>query len=362
LLLEHLSWSCQRFVKFFIAAKNAEFLALEWDLTGVSMSLISLDQTDLHYSIELCFAGAACDLRTNSSELARVLEDLSILTADTAPGGFDMRVRVDEASDEAAGEPHFRGLRHVVTACFGRSNVFVFDILRRTVSASVSGILARDDCFWKEKLIPITLGVLGAAMGLVPVHCACLEWEGDGLLIAGVSGAGKSTLSVALSKVSFNYVSDDWTYISRRQDGIVAHGTSAPVKLLPDAVGHFPGLQEHRLQRSMNGELAYEVDIAEAFGARVERGCVPRWLVFLERSQEAGSVFTPMSSAEARRYVNSSVERLPAQLFEAVAMRTQTIQQVALLPSWRFRYGGTPQFAAQELREFVLHRQQEIYV
>jgi hypothetical protein len=326
------------------------------------MSSISIDQTDLHYSMELCFAGAACDLRTNSSELAKVLEDLSISTGDTVSSGFEMRVVVDESSDEGAGEPHFRGLHHVVTASFGRSNVFVFDILRRTVSAGVSAAIARDDRFWKEKLIPITLGVLGSAMGLVPVHCACLELDGDGLLIAGVSGAGKSTLSVALSEGGFNYVSDDWTYISQRRGGIVAHGTSAPVKLLPDAVEHFHSLRRHSLQRSMNGELAYEVDIADAFGARVERACEPRWLIFLERTQGAGAVFTPISSTEARSYVNSSVERLPPQLYEAVAMREQTIERVGLLPGWRFRYGGTPQFAAKELREFVLHRRQEIYV
>jgi hypothetical protein len=199
-------------------------------------------------------------------------------------------------------------------------------------------------------------------MGLVPVHCACLELDGDGLLIAGVSGAGKSTLSVALSEGGFNYVSDDWTYISRRHDGIVAHGTSAPVKLLPDAVEHFRTLLGYRLRKSMNGELAYEVDIAEAFGARVERACEPRWLIFLERTQEGGADFTPMPSAEARSYLNSSVERLPPQLREAVAMREQTIEQVARLPSWRFRYGGTPQFAATELRRFVVHRKQEIYV
>src|SRR5260370_9240785 len=147
------------------------------------MSFLSIDQTDLHHSIELCFAGAACDLRTNSSDLARVLEDISISTADTVPSGFDMRVVVDEASDEAAGEPHFRGLHHVVTASFGRSNVFVFDILRRTLSASVSAAIARDGPFWKGKLIPITLGVLGARIGLVPVHFAFLECVGDGLLI-----------------------------------------------------------------------------------------------------------------------------------------------------------------------------------
>jgi hypothetical protein len=326
------------------------------------MSVISIDQAALPYSMELCFAGAACSLRTNSFQLARVLKGLSISTDDAVPSGYDMRVVVDEASDKAAGEPHFRGLHHVVTASFGASNVFVFDILRRTLSASVSAAIARDDRFWREKLIPITLGVLGSAMGLVPVHCACLELQGNGLLIAGVSGAGKSTLSVALSRNGFNYVSDDWTYLSRLGDGIVAHGTSAPVKLLPDAVEHFKNLQRCSLQRSMNGELAYEVDIIETFGAQVERACEPQWLIFLERRQRAGATFTRLSSAETRRYISSSVERLPLQLNEAVAMRQQTIESVALLPCWRFQYGGTPQFAAKELREFVVYRRQEIYV
>jgi hypothetical protein len=326
------------------------------------MSFRYIDQTDLHYSMKLCFAGAACDLRTNSSELVRVLEGLSASTGGTVLTGFKMRLVVDESSDEAAGEPHFRGLHHVVMASFGRSNVFVFDILRRTLSAGVSAAVVRDSSFWKEKLIPITLGVLGSAMGLVPVHCACLELNGDGLLIAGASGAGKSTLSVALSEDGFNYVSDDWTYISRLHDGIVAHGTSAPVKLLPDAVEHFRSLQRLSLQTSMNGELAYEVDIAEAFAVRVERACEPRWLILLERTEGTAAVFTPMSSADARRYVNSSVERLPPQLYEAAAMREQTIESVAMLPSWHFQYGGTPQFAAKELREFVVHRRQEIYV
>ena len=324
------------------------------------MTLITIDQIDLRYSTKLCFAGAACYLHTNHSDLVKVLANLSISKVDSMPTGFRVRIVVDESSDEAAGEPHFRGMRHIVTASFGRSNVFVFDILRRTLSASVSAVVARDDRFWKEKLIPISLGVLGSAMGLVPVHCACLELDGDGLLIAGASGAGKSTLSVALSEDGFNYVADDWTYISRRPDGIVAHGTSAPVKLLPDAVNHFRCLQRHALQRSMNGELAYEVDIAEDFGARVERTCEPRWIIFLERSSEAGAAFNPMSSSEARNYMNFSVEKLPLQLREAVAMREQTIKQVAELPSWRFQYGGTPQFAAKKLREFVAHRRLEI--
>jgi hypothetical protein len=329
-------------------------------LTGVSMSLISIDQNARPHSRSLCFAGATCDLRTNSPELAAVMERLSISPDNVGPSGFTMRVVVNESSYEPVGEPHFRGLHHVVTASFGRSNVFVFDILRRTLGASVSAAVARDDRFWKEKLIPIALGVLGAAMGLVPVHCACLELEGDGLLVAGASGAGKSTLSVALSGSGFNYVSDDWTYISQCRGGIVAHGTSAPVKLLPDAVKHFKPLQGHNLRRSMNGELAYEVNIAESFGAQIQRECEPRWLIFLERTHRTGAEFTPVSTAEARSYINSSIETLPPQLCEAAAMRKRTVESVAVLPGWLFRYGGTPQFAAQELREFVAHRRQEV--
>jgi hypothetical protein len=180
-------------------------------------------------------------------------------------------------------------------------------------------------------------------------------------LIAGISGAGKSTLSVALSKGGFNYVSDDWTYLSQQKGKLVAHGTSAPVKLLPDAVNHFRTLQSCSLQTSMNGELAYEVDIAETFGARTEQGCEPRWLVFLERTSHPGGDFTPMSPAAARTYLNSNVERLPMQLSEAEATRKQIIEKVSQLPSWRFSYGGTPQFGTEQLREFIALRRREVY-
>ncbi len=325
------------------------------------MLFTSIDETTLLHQGSLCFAGATCDLHTNSVGLAGLLEFLSTVTRPSGLSHFTMRIFVDESRYETAGEAHFRGLHHVVTASFGQSNMFVFDILRRTVSARISGVAAADSRFWREKLIPITLGVLGAAMGLVPVHCACLETDGHGLLIAGVSGAGKSTLSVALAEAGLSYVSDDWTYISQRSNGIVAHGTSAPVKLLPDATAHFHNLQSHSLQRSMNGELAYEINVAESFGARMKRTCEPRWLIFLQRMDRAGVELTPLSGVEARSYVSSSVERLPVQLREASALREQTIERVAELPCWRFRYGGTPQFAALELLKFVATRREEIY-
>jgi hypothetical protein len=272
---------------------------------GAPMLLVSIDQITLLHSRTLSFAGAGCDLNTNSFDLACVLESLSNSPADQADSSqFIMRIVVDETLTEGMTSPHFRGLHHIVTASFGGGNIFVFDVLRRTLSATVSRTVARNYRFWREKLIPIALGVLGAAIGLVPVHCACLESGGDGLLIAGISGAGKSTLSVALSQAGLHYVSDDWTYVSQQHGKIVAYGTSAPVKLLPDATKHFPELDRHTPHISMNGELAYEVDVPEAFGAKVEHGCKPRWLIFLERVQR------PFDTVEHRSLLQNDLESL----------------------------------------------------
>jgi hypothetical protein len=320
------------------------------------MKVVLIDKTDLAHRRNLCFGGAMCDLHTNSIGLAGILEGLAGAVDDEGVSKFCMQVVVNNDAREPAGSPHFRGLHHLVTASFGNGNVFLFDLLRRKLSASISATLANDSLFSKEKLIPIALGVLGASMGLVPVHCACLSWNGEGLLVAGMSGAGKSTLSVALAQAGFSYVSDDWTYMSCLRGAVVAHGTSAPVKLLPDAVRHFGGLNRHALRVSMNGELAYEVDVMQTFGGFVERGCEPRWLIFLERMQQPGRELTPMSSMATRRYIEASVERLPAELSEATRLRTQMIDNIARLPCWSFRYGGPPGFAAECLREFVVAR------
>jgi hypothetical protein len=142
----------------------------------------------------------------------------------------------------------------------------------------------------------------------------------------------------------------------------VAHGTTAPVKLLPDAGRPFKELAEHSPHISMNGELAYEVDISETFGVVVESGCESRWLIFLERTSHLGSEFAKLSSVEARNYLISNVEKLPPQLTAAARKRDLVIDHISALPCWIFRYGGTPQFVSEQLLRFVASQRQEEHV
>ena len=67
-----------------------------------------------------------------------------------------------------------------------------------------------------------------------------------------------------------------------------------------------------------------------------------------------------MSPGHARLGFHASVERLPDQLAEAIAVRSQIIEQITCLPSWKFRYGGTPQFAAEEILGFVSNQRDPV--
>jgi hypothetical protein len=318
------------------------------------MRYLVIDNQNLPYTGILEIAGSSCSLRTNSLELASTLCSWCRGRKEHNAAGFSLRVVVSQAKDDRATPPHFRGLDHIVIATFGGSNVFMFDLFRREISATVSAETARTASFWADTLFPIAVGVLGPAIGILPLHAACLEVSGNGILIAGASGVGKSTLAVALAQIGPNYLSDDWTYIGNDRHGLLAHGVGASAKLLPDAIQHFPELARFQLSVALNGELAYLLSASEAFPAKSVRSCVPRWFVFLERTSGSGCEISPIPAEQTRCYVDSSVEPLPSTLGAAALNRKKIIARLARLPSWRLRYGGTPQFAAQELSRFVL--------
>jgi hypothetical protein len=310
-------------------------------------------------NIELSFslAGAGCVLRTNFPALAENIERSAGKWLENAV--CELHVEVDADDPSPLGPAHFRGMHHVIVASFGVANVFVFDLLRRIATAKVSGAVASDAAFWHRALLPIAAGNFGATIGLLPLHSACLSRKGDGMLIAGESGAGKSTLAVAMAQRDFDYISDDWTYCTATAGSLVVHGMAARVKLLPNAVHHFPLLQNHNTHISMNGERAFEVRADEVFGARLRKQCTPRMLVFYHRTAEPSSRFTPLDSAAARLYMERNVERLPSQLAEAAATRSALMDTVAGLPCWKFECGGMPGFIAQQLETFFTAQQKE---
>jgi HPr Serine kinase C-terminal domain len=303
---------------------------------------------------DFLIAGTCCHLSTNSHDLLRAVGRGLPIPKQNDALSFEMNIIVDSALDSTSEHPaHFRGLRHLVFAILPPRSFLTYDLLRRRVHGVLSTAAARDDSFCKSLLLPITLGVLGTHLGVVPLHCACLERNGRGFLVAGVSGAGKSTLAAALAQRGFAFISDDWTYVSREQSTLVAHGLSAPIKLLPDAVRFFPELGQFSPRRALNGELAYEIDPTHSIGFTVKDIANPLSIFFLERASTLGCHIVPCQSQYVRDFFEKNAERLPDDFTEAKTIRSSIIRSLSAFPSWILRTGESPRKTAEAVDQFL---------
>ena len=308
----------------------------------------------LPFHTEFSLAGTRCLLSTNSHELLRLSRPWQSIRVRPDAGCFRMSILEEASFTSHSPKPsHFRGLSHLVFALLEPHGFLTFDLLRRNLFGVVSPAAARDSHFWNVQLLPISLGLLGTVVGVAPLHCACLDRDGGGLMVAGDSGAGKSTLTAALAKKGFAVVSDDWTYVSYRPGQLVAHGMYAPIKLLPDSIRFFPELRRSMPRKTMNGELAYEVHAAKVFHSQVKACSAPKWLLFLERTAAPGCHFIPCRPGHATQYFEKNAEKLPAELPEAAATRSKIIQQISKCQAWILRTGDDPVQTAQSICNFL---------
>lgn len=297
-------------------------------------------------------AGAACEISTNSSDLLELLRtNFQADEEGLRQPDFRMRFWVDPAAEGRPGPspPYLRGLGHLVFAGFDQQNALLIDLRGRRAMGRFSPQTAADQSYWKRMILPLVLGVAGGSVGITALHCGCVAKDGNGLILAGGSGAGKSTLSLALAQRGFAFLSDEWTYFSRRNGQVQAWSLSNPLKLLPDAAGFFPELAALEPTVAMNGEMAFEIDPAKVFGVRRAVRCEPRWLVLLERQERAGLRLTEIPPPEATARFE---EGLLAEDPVAIDSQRQTIRSLLGLPCALARYGGNPQTVALALEQF----------
>jgi hypothetical protein len=308
----------------------------------------------LPFRTEFFLAGTRCLFSTNSRHLLRLAMPWQSALVPSEACTFEMKI-IEGASfpSHTHERPHFRGLGHLVFAMLGSKGFLNFDLLRRRTIGLLSPAAACDPLFWNIQLLPITIGLLGTTLGVAPLHCACLDRDGSGLLVAGNSGAGKSTLTAALAKRGFAVVSDDWTYVRSPTDKLVAHGMFAPVKLLPDTIRYFPELRHTALTKTLNGEIAHEVNPTRTFHSKVKAQSYPKWVLILERTRVAGCSFVPCRPEHLAQLFERNAEKLPQELPEAVRTRSEIIRQLSACNCWILRTGEDPLQTAAEVDEFL---------
>jgi hypothetical protein len=302
-------------------------------------------------------AGALLSLSTNSALVLAAACGIFTPMAES-PDATDATIRlwVDPSARSAPPWPaaHFRGLDHLVYAAFDSENTVLVDLRERLAIGRLSPAMAADRAYLRRVVFPTLFGIFTDVIAVAPLHCACVEHAGRGLLLTGASGSGKSTLSLALAQQGFGFLSDEWTYFSWREGRLLARSLPTFLKLLPDASRHFPELRPMQPAASLNGELAYEVEPESAFGVRRSACAEPRWMVFLERQDTpvfSLSRVTPrQAAAEFEEHIDYFTDH---GLSAGKDLLLKTLEGLSGLFCLRLRYGGEPASVARALVQFL---------
>lgn len=314
---------------------------------------LAFDQHTLPFRTNGVVAGTEFQVSTNSMEVLKSVAQRRTAKKRAGSCSFEMEIIVEPTLDHTPRHStYFRGMRHLVFAILPPRNFITYDLMRKRVQAVLSPDAASDPAFWNTLFLPISIGVLGPSVGVVPLHCACVDYEGNGILVAGISGAGKSTLAAALAQRGMPLVSDDWTYLSK-QHTLVGHGLSSPLKLLPDTVRFFPGLRDFTPRLALNGETAYLLDAVREMNFPVKNICYPRNIFFLERNSTPGCEFVRCRPEYVRHFFENNAERLPEELSDAKRLRSTILQMLSSCPAWILRSGESPQETAAAIEKFL---------
>ncbi len=164
-----------------------------------------------------------------------------------------------------------------------------------------------------------------------PIHAACVELEGSGILLCGDSGAGKSTLAYACARAGWTYVSDDASFlVNDRKDRLVV-GNCNQARFRPSAAALFSELNGRKVnQRAEVGKPSIELSIATLRNIDISHTSHVNYVVFLNRHNPSRQELVPFPTQVAKYSMLQRMSPLPATLKVQTAMIDTLLDRGAL--------------------------------
>lgn len=135
--------------------------------------------------------------------------------------------------------------------------------------------------------------------GYFNLHAAGVSVGDTSLLFAGHSTAGKSTLAVALCRAGFDFLSDDYVFLSRRDDDLDVLGFPEELDLLDGTIALFPELRPLLDVAMRPGWVKRQVRVEEYWTAPRTSRSAPGVLVFPSVADSPTSAIEPMTPRDA---------------------------------------------------------------
>jgi hypothetical protein len=291
----------------------------------------------LHLERRFWPLGFALDLFTNSESV--------LVAAEQSWGEFrqmsdqppvTVRIGISEGNGlSTCGTPVYRGHRNLVSMHGDTGNFAVCDLRQGFGFAWLDSVLAADSAHMRYFYLEAMGYVLISAAWLAPVHAACVEWNGRGILLCGESGAGKSSLAWACARAGWTYVCDDAAFLVRGCERPLVTGNQYYIRFRDTAAALFPEFAGQPVSIRPNGKPTFEIATRSLENIRTAGQCTVRHVLLLDRQAGCRPSLTPFPKDETLRRLSEIVIYGDEDCRDA---QRQTLRSLLDLEIWQFRY------------------------
>ncbi|HEY6466944.1 MAG TPA: hypothetical protein VIY69_13180 [Candidatus Acidoferrales bacterium] len=220
---------------------------------------------------------------------------------------LEMRLGVLDVKWRARFRPPFiTGQRGITTQVVDERNFVTTNCDAGFSYGWVTKAVAADRAFLRYYFIEGGLWAMATPRYLTPIHAACVNYRGSGVLLCGDSGAGKSTLAYACARRGWSFMTDDGSNLVRDHIGNTVIGNPFQIRLRPPAKDLFPELSGLPVGRRLTGKLSIELATSKRSDIQKITESAADFIVFLNRRQGPAEL-APYSEETALKWFERSI-------------------------------------------------------
>lgn len=292
---------------------------------------------DLPYNETFYPLGFPLEVETNSEEILTAVAESwhgFVKLFDTPP--FRFRVLVHEGhSRECPPRPTPRSQLHMASNIADSENFAISDFAQGFSTLWLSKAAVAHRSYLRYFFLESTTLLQICTSYTTPIHAACVDMEGCGVLLCGDSGAGKSTLSYACAQAGWTYVTDDASYlVNSRQDRLVV-GNCNQARFRPASQRFFPELTGRQVtQRGDIGKPSIELCTSSIRDITTSNISRVNYVVFLNRQDVKRQELVPFPVQVARSSMLQRLFSLP----ETLRIQSSMIDRLLSSGALELRY------------------------
>jgi hypothetical protein len=213
---------------------------------------------------------------------------------------------LETPSRECPPAPSYRVLENTLLVTADADNVCVAQFpVGKTRMVVTRGAIAHPSYFIETFLEAASASQIWTRHA-TPIHAACVAIGGRGILLCGDSGAGKSSLSYACARAGWQFISDDCSYLLRKETSREVLGDCHRVRFRPSAAELFPEIEGAKVTPRLDGTPSIDFSTSN-WPIEAKRRAHIDFIVFLNRRRPGMADLVPYPKEIAYCFIRQNL-------------------------------------------------------